>query len=448
MCLLLYSVSEVLFTALEGLIFFIVFAILSNRKEFIPRNYFKAFIFVLIYTIYTYWITLFLPTGVHTILIGFLTFIILNYMFDGTIFKSIIKILCIFLGMSITETLIVLSGMLILNLPLNSMLENKFYSFLLSIIAKVIEAIAIFIIYKRNLNMSWLNDSTPGQSKYKHILTIISTFIFLTVMINISIIDNPKNLIFYNIFSTVIYLVLIIFMFSAFHEGSKLEIIQFASEIKKENIQQLVEFNEMVAKERHEYKNHLNTIYGLCTLNKPDLSEKIKQYINNYANNSETRNIVIDSGNDFVDAIINVKYNNALRKGIEVLVDFEVPLSDAKIDENVAVTIISNIIENAFESIVLAQQEKKYINIQTYIENSIYYISISNNGPMILDADKKKIFSAGFSTKDNSAKKRGFGLSIVQTEIERCGGNITINSTEEVTEFLISLKVNAQQAVV
>jgi sensor histidine kinase regulating citrate/malate metabolism len=372
----------------------------------------------------------------------------LNFLFDGKLYKSLLKCIIIYVIIIIVETLIAFIAMFVLSVPFNILLQSDFYVFICSIISKSAEFLIIFILYKININIEWLNDITPHNSKFRQILIIISSVLFIMAGASIYISDNSQNIVIFNIFSFVIYVVLISAVVLAFREGSRLEIIQFASDLKKENIQQLIEFNEMVAKERHEYKNHLNTIYGLCTLNKPDLSEKIKLYINNYANNNETRNLVIDSGNDFVDAIINVKYNNALRKGIDVLIDFDVPLSTAKIDENEAVTIISNIIENAFESIVPFEREKKYINIQTYIRNNSYYISISNNGPMISETDKKKIFSAGYSTKDNSTKKRGFGLSIVQSEIERCGGIIAINSTVEVTEFLITLKINEQQAVV
>jgi len=438
----LYFVSEILFTALEGLIFVLAFALLSNRREFIFKSYIRVLTFVFIYTVYTYWITLFLPSGLHTILIVFLTSITLNYTFSGTLFKSLIKTFFIFIGMSVIETLIALFGMFILDVPMSDLLQNDLYVFLCSIIAKTFEITAIFILYKLDFYIAWLNDSNPYQSKYKQILVIISTVLFFMVSTNIYISGNSQNLFIYNIFSFVIYIVLIISMYFAFREGSKLEIIQFASELKKENIQQLIDFNEMVAKERHEYKNHLNTIFGLCTLNKPDLSDKVKQYINNYANNSLTQNIIIASGNDFVDAIINVKYNNALKSGIEVLVNFEEPLSTARINEDIAVTIISNIIENAYESIVLVEQEKKYIRLETYIQNSSYYISISNNGPIIPESDKKKIFNVGFSSKDNSSKTRGFGLSIVQAQLTHCGGGISINSTEAETEFLISLNVN------
>lgn len=424
------------------------FAILSYRKGFIFKNYIKVLNFVFIYTIYTYWITLFLPTGLHTILIVLLTSITLNYTFLGTLFKSLIKTFSIIIGMSIIEILIALLFMFIKVGTISEILQNDLYVLICSIIAKSIEIIVLIIIYKRDLNISWLNDSNPYQSKYKQILIIISTVLFFIISTNIYISNVSKNLYIFNIFSFIIYVILITAVVMAFREGSKLEMIQFASELKKENIQQLVKYNEMVGKERHEFKNHLNTIYGLCTLNKPDLSSKIKQYINNYSNNSETSNINVNSGNDFVDAIVNVKYNNGLRKGIDVLAEFEAPLSIANIDENIVVTIISNIIENAFEAMINLEKDNKFVKLQTYIIKNTYYISIKNNGPIIFESDIKKIFNVGYSTKNNPSKTRGFGLSIVKSEISQCGGDISINSTEEVTEFLITVAVNKQKVVV
>ena len=447
----MYNLTELLFTILEGFIFITSYSILSNQKKFIFESSLKTIFFTFIFTVYAFWATYFIPLGIHSIVITLFTILTFTFIFRGTIIKTILKSIAIFLSFSVVEISISVVTIFIFNTPIGILLENDTYVFVCSIIVKAIEFTIIYILYKINFHIPWLNDNNDNsQSRIRQILLLISAFLFFMVSSTIFITTNSlnsSNIIIFNIFSFVIYIVLIFAVIIAFKEGSKLEIIQFASELKKENLQQLIEFNEMVAKERHEYKNHLNTIYGLCTLNKPDLNEKIKQYINNYANNSETRNLAVDSGNDFVDAIINVKYNNALIKGVEVIPDFSIPLSVANIDENVAVTIISNIIENAFESIVLDQQEKKYIRIQTYIENDTYYISISNNGPMISEADKKKIFSAGFSTKDNSTKKRGFGLSIVKTQVESSGGIIYINSTEEVTEFLISLKIKSEQAV-
>ncbi len=444
MCMLHIRSFLLLLTVVEGFIFILAFYLLSGQRKFIKNNYIRIACFVCIYTIYTYWITKFLPSGLHSILIASLTCFILNYILNGTLLKSFVKVLIIFLGIAIIESLIGLACTTILGKPMTELIHNKELLLGLGVIAKLIQSTIVLILYKSHEGFSWLKDGNPYQSRYKQTLIMIFAVLFFMIGTNIYISRDPQNLLLYNIFTFVIYIVLIISMLSAFREGSKLEILHYANELKKENVFQLISFNEMVAKERHEYKNHLNTIYGLCTLNRPDLSEKVKQYINNYANNSETTNINVGSGNDFVDAIISVKYNNALKKDIEVLADFEEPLSNAVIDEDTAVTVISNIIDNAYESILGIDREKKFIRLETYIDNDIYHMSICNNGPMIPEAIIKKIFSAGYSTKENSSKKRGFGLSIVQAQLDKCGGNIHIDSNEEITEFLITLKVKSQ----
>ncbi len=442
----MYIANEIFLTAIEGLIFIISFYLLSVQRQFIKKIYSRIAWFVTIYTIYTYWITKFLPSGLHTVLITSLTCFILNYMLNGTLFKSVIKVLIICLGIVITESLIGLACMSVIGKPMSVLINDKLIMSVLGIIAKIFEGTIVFILYRFHNGFSWLKDGNPYRSRYKQTLFMIFAVLFFLVGTNIYISKDPQNLLLYNIFTFVIYIILIITMLSAFREGSKLEILHYANELKKENVYQLIAFNEMVAKERHEYKNHLNTIYGLCTLNRPDLSQKVKQYINNYANNSETINVNVCSGNDFVDAIISVKCNNALKKDIEVHVDFEEPLSSAVIDEDTAVTVISNIIDNACESIIGTDRDNKFIRLETYIENDNYYLSISNNGPMIPESIIKKIFNSGFSTKDNASKKRGFGLSIVQAQIEKCGGSIHIESNEEITKFLITLQVSKQEA--
>lgn len=444
----MYTVSEVLFTVIEAFIIIYAFALLSGFKDNIIQNKIKYISFIIIYTIYTYWITLFIPAGFHTVLILILTVAALNYIFNGKIYKSIIKVLLVLTYVTSLEIIVAVFALLATNIPMNDLLQNNLYVLICSIISKIFEFFGLFAFYKRPINLAWLNDSNPYQSKYKQILIIISTVLIFFVYVNIFLSGQPQKAYLFNLFSFIIYLVLMVAMFSAFREGSKLELLQYANEMQKDSVRQLIDFNEMVAKERHEYKNHLNTIFGLCTLNKPDSTERIKHYINNFANNSSTKNISTDSGNDFVDAIINVKYNSAFRRGIELRADFEEPLSSAGIAEDMAVTVISNIIDNAFDAMNNVDSENKFVHLQTYIKKDRYFISISNNGPMIPEADRNKIFNAGYSTKDNPSKTRGFGLSIVQNELTRCNGDIKINSTEELTEFLISCTAKGQQPAV
>lgn len=443
----MYEVSNIFFTALEGFIFIIAFMAFSDRRDFLFKHFNRVAIFVAIYTIYTYLLSKIIPTGLQTLPLVLLTAVILNYIFNGTFIKSLIKHLLTVIFFAFVELFVLVFCMIVIKIPMNVIVNDGFTILVCTIASKSIESVAALIVYESSISINFLIDRDYHRSKFAPILILIFSALLLLIGLTLFVSGAPEKLEFFNVFSFFVYAVIIVAVVFMFREFSRLEMLEFASELEKENIQQMTEFNEMVAKERHEYKNHLNTIYGLCTLNKPDLSEKIKFYINNYANTNVTRNIAIESGNDYVDAIINVKYNNAIRKGINASVDFGVPLSFAKIDEDAAVTVISNIIENAFESIVPMKKENKYIDIKSYINGNAYYISISNNGPMITETDKKKIFNAGFSTKDNTSKKRGFGLNIVLSEVEHYGGSITINSTEEVTEFLVALKLNSQQAV-
>ncbi|WP_244648291.1 sensor histidine kinase [Ruminiclostridium herbifermentans] len=440
----MYEVSNFFFTALENLLLIVAFMSFSDRRDFLFKHLNKVIIFIVVATIYSYSLSLILPVGLQTFPVVILTIVILNYIFNGSFFKSLLKHFLAVIGLSFVELFIVIFCVIILKFPMDALVLDKKLIFICSIFAKFIESLLVFILYKSNKSIDLLIDKDYHRSKFAPILTLISSALIILIGLNIYISGDPEKLQFFNIFSFIVYAILIFSVIIMFREFSNLEMLEFASKLEKENVKQLIAFNEMVAKERHEYKNHLNTIYGLCTLNKPDLNEKIKSYINNYANNNETRNITIGSGNDYVDAIINVKYNNAIQKGVDIIVDFATPLSVADIAEDVAVTIFSNIIENAFESISLIEKEKKFINVQTYVDKNTYYISISNNGPMITDADKKKIFNAGYSTKDNISKKRGFGLSIVHSAIEQSGGSIMINSTEDITEFLIALPVKAK----
>ncbi|MBE6047330.1 MAG: ATP-binding protein, partial [Clostridium sp.] len=47
------------------------------------------------------------------------------------------------------------------------------------------------------------------------------------------------------------------------------------------------------------------------------------------------------------------------------------------------------------------------------------------------------IFKTGFTTKDNTEKGHGFGLSIVKELVEKYDGHINVASSEELTEFRI-----------
>ena len=441
---MLYNISQAIFILIEGFIFLFAYSIISERKKFIFQNKIKTVAFIILYIAFTYWATKFIPLGVHTVVISIFSVLVFTFLFWDSILKAILKFSLILVTMSIIEIIPSLLLLAITQRPMQELVNDKTYTIVMSCCVKAAEILVICLLYRKNIKLGWLNSSRREQSKYRQWIISISLCLLFVVVLNAFVSYNKGQIFIYNIFIFTVYIVMIAAFVAALREGTKLEVMKYANEMIKEHLAQIKEFNDVIAKERHEYKNHLNTIYGLCSLNKENMSEKIKNYINSYANNCEELYLRCESGNDFVDAILNVKYNLAKKQGIELVTEFSEKLNMADINENIIATIIANITQNALEALYKVQKANKQVNLRTLLIGQAFYIYISNNGPQIPPNIKNKIFELGYSTNINSNKERGFGLSIVKAHIESAGGAIKVESSEEKTEFIISMPLKQQ----
>jgi hypothetical protein len=99
-----------------------------------------------------------------------------------------------------------------------------------------------------------------------------------------------------------------------------------------------------------------------------------------------------------------------------------------------------NLIKNACESIVQANQPKPLILIKVdELENS-FLVSITDNGTGIPDEIKEKIFQPSFTTKVSGLSfGLGLGLSIVKRIVESYNGTIQVKSKPGETTFNITI---------
>ena len=108
----------------------------------------------------------------------------------------------------------------------------------------------------------------------------------------------------------------------------------------------------------------------------------------------------------------------------------------------VLVTIIGNLIDNAFE----AMNENTDYNVQNELLFGIYsrpgavLITTDDTGSGISEENMKHVFENGYSTK---GEDRGTGLYQVKTMVEALGGRIIVESQVGVgTSFLVSFTRN------
>lgn len=183
---------------------------------------------------------------------------------------------------------------------------------------------------------------------------------------------------------------------------------------------------------QNSYAKEITYMHDLYCMKKIDkIGEELKDIINK--NNVEA-DIKLNENNTLINNIVRkIKYD-----GVNIIVEDEGSLNNANITEIELYRIISNIVNNALK----AMKETGILIIKTYDIKDYVVIIIENNGPKIEEKNICKIFEAGFTTKNNTEKNHGYGLSIVKELIEKYGGNINLISNDVSTKFEIKLPLN------
>lgn len=189
----------------------------------------------------------------------------------------------------------------------------------------------------------------------------------------------------------------------------------------------------------HDFTNKLHVILGLIQM---EMYDQATSYIENItmvqrASISKIMNCISEPalaalliGKTARAAELNVKF--ILRDGSHF------SNTDMHIPTEVLITVIGNLIENAFESMNAKEPNPSNPNeliIGLFSKEDSILITVDDTGLGISEENKQRIFENGFSTK---GENRGTGLYQVKTMVENLGGLITVDSQENVgTSFFV-----------
>ena len=110
--------------------------------------------------------------------------------------------------------------------------------------------------------------------------------------------------------------------------------------------------------------------------------------------------------------------------------------TDLLLPSELMVTVIGNLIDNAFEAINIKDiQRQKELRFGIYSRENALLITVEDTGIGISKDNLEHIYDNGFSTKGEG---RGTGLYQVKEMVEAIGGKITVESQENVgTSFTV-----------
>jgi len=197
----------------------------------------------------------------------------------------------------------------------------------------------------------------------------------------------------------------------------------------------LEEKNSELRKIKHDYGAQISYLYGLCLMERfDDLKKSLKDIINK---NDSTPTAVEVSENR--NSILSLALKPAIDMGIHVIIEENCDFSLVSITEMEFYRIASNIVNNAIK----AMNGKGIIIAKAYEYLGNVVVRIENNGPKIPEQNLQSIFKVGFTTKENSDKNHGYGLSIVKDLVENYNGKIYVKSSDVVTEFKIVFPIKS-----
>lgn len=190
----------------------------------------------------------------------------------------------------------------------------------------------------------------------------------------------------------------------------------------------------------HDFTNKLHVILGLIQM---EMYDEATSYIQNITMvQRETISKVMNCINEPAIAALligkiaraselNVKF--VLREGCYY------SSADISIPSEILVTVIGNLIDNAFESMNdMNYNGQKELLFGMYSKPGALLITTDDTGSGISDSNIGRIFENGFSTKGSG---RGTGLYQVKNLIEAAGGKINVESQEGIgTSFTVSFK--------
>ena len=179
--------------------------------------------------------------------------------------------------------------------------------------------------------------------------------------------------------------------------------IQYANNIK-------MQYDE-IRRIRHDMKQSYSVIESLISDEKyTEASKYIESNINNFGKSE----ILIDVGNDFVNAILNSKLTFAKSIGIEVICSSTSNIQG--IDDTDLCNLLGNMLDNAIEACEQCKGEK-LIEASISIRENKCIIIVSNSVESEIMKNNKAL-----ETTKKDAKNHGFGVKSIRTIAEKYGG--------------------------
>lgn len=192
-----------------------------------------------------------------------------------------------------------------------------------------------------------------------------------------------------------------------------------------EELSQVKRYTEALRAQTHEYNNFLYALSGLLQLE--SYNEALELIHKETESHQDFVQLIMRKFKDpWLGGILLGFYNRAKELKIQFQVDRDSSLQaiPSHIDQSHLVSILGNLITNAFESVEKNEEENKIVRFFVTDLGDDVVFEIEDSGLGIHDKYIPHIFQKGFTTK--LGEKRGYGLAKVEELTQELNGSLAL----------------------
>ncbi|MDR6551187.1 GHKL domain-containing protein [Paenibacillus qinlingensis] len=270
---------------------------------------------------------------------------------------------------------------------------------------------------------------TEVQREIPYVITIVSDYQTIQKSLSSQLVRVLIIIVLFTVFSCI--LVILIF---GFFSISRETAVQTTQEMYIQNVDLMF---ATIRSQRHDFLNHVQTLYALLTNGK---KEDQMKYMEELIEEINEVNDIIRIGQPAIAALIQSKITLAMRTKVAFSYEFKgldgLSLGVKSVD---LVKIIGNLIDNAFDEASKFPVEEREVSVTGWKEANDVKISVKNRVSSAFNLEEETdLFTIGYSTKSEGGHQ-GLGLPVVKERVEYYRGTIEVKVEDGFICFELSI---------
>lgn len=297
----------------------------------------------------------------------------------------------------------------------------------------VIISAQFFILYLSVFSLKILKKNGKNKLNIREWLLILSVFLIsmiISAFLNFIVLDSSsvnKQYVPFAFLGILIINIIVVFIVVDLSKMNNLkyenELLKIKQEYSRQYISDLNTEYELIRKLRHDFKANWSAVYELIAQNKNNAA---LNFINEYIGELAEKETLINTNNEIVNAVINVKLSAAKSYGINVIC---MCISDfSGISDLDLCSLLSNMLENAVAACRSCRDPGKRIYVNILSDEFKYEFCVKNTiETSVLQKNPK------LTTTKNDKTIHGSGIKIIRSIAEKYYGKV--DCYEENDEF-------------